>query len=98
MEVILLKDVDQVGLRGDVVSVARGYARNYLFPRKLAEEATAARVTELRKREAVEIVAESVQFLGGRGDDAGGNQFVPAAATAEAADFAPSAADDDIPF
>ncbi len=51
------------------------------------------------KREAVEIVAESVQFLGGRGDDAGGgNQFVPAAATAESADFPPSAADDDIPF
>jgi large subunit ribosomal protein L9 len=51
MEVILLKDVDNVGLRGDVVSVARGYARNFLLPRKLAEEATAARVAELRKRE-----------------------------------------------
>jgi large subunit ribosomal protein L9 len=51
MNVILLKDVDKVGLRGDVVSVARGYARNYLFPRKLAEEATQARVAELRKRE-----------------------------------------------
>jgi large subunit ribosomal protein L9 len=51
MEVILLKDVEHVGLRGDVVSVARGYARNFLFPRRLAEEATAARVAELRKRE-----------------------------------------------
>jgi large subunit ribosomal protein L9 len=51
MEVILLKDVDNVGLRGDVVSVARGFARNFLFPRRLAEEATAARVAELRKRE-----------------------------------------------
>ena len=51
MEVILLKDVDKVGLRGDVVSVARGYARNFLFPRQLAEEATAARVAELKKRE-----------------------------------------------
>jgi large subunit ribosomal protein L9 len=51
MDVILLKDVDKVGLRGDVVSVTRGYARNFLFPRKLAEEATAARVAELRKRE-----------------------------------------------
>ena len=51
MDVILLKDVDKVGLRGDVVSVARGYARNFLFPRRLAEEATAARVAELRKRE-----------------------------------------------
>jgi len=52
MDVILLKDVEKVGLRGDVVSVARGYARNFLLPRKLAEEATAPRVAELRKREA----------------------------------------------
>jgi large subunit ribosomal protein L9 len=52
MEVILLSDVDHVGLRGDVVSVARGYARNYLLPRQLAEEATPARVAELQKRDA----------------------------------------------
>ena len=51
MEVILLDDVEKVGLRGEVVSVARGYARNFLFPRRLAEEATDARVAELRKRE-----------------------------------------------
>src|SRR5260370_4821848 len=55
------------------------------------------------KRESVEIVAESVQFLGSRhgagGDfgDGGGNQVVPAGAAAAAADFA-DAADDDIPF
>ena len=50
------------------------------------------------KREAVEIVAESVQFLGSRGDGegGGGNQFVPAGAS-EGADF-PAATDDDIPF
>jgi len=51
MEVILLRDVEKVGLRGDVVSVARGYARNFLLPRGLAEEATKARVAELAKRE-----------------------------------------------
>ena len=51
MEVILLKDVDNVGLRGDVVSVARGFARNFLFPRGLADEATPARVGEMRKVE-----------------------------------------------
>jgi large subunit ribosomal protein L9 len=51
MEVILLTDVEKVGLRGDVVNVARGYARNYLLPRRLAEEATRARVAELRKIE-----------------------------------------------
>jgi large subunit ribosomal protein L9 len=52
MEVILLSDVEHVGLRGEVVSVARGYARNFLLPRRLAEEATPARVAELRKRDA----------------------------------------------
>jgi large subunit ribosomal protein L9 len=51
MEVILLEDVDKIGLRGDVVSVARGYARNFLLPRRLAEVASDARVAELRKRE-----------------------------------------------
>jgi single-strand DNA-binding protein len=52
------------------------------------------------KREAVEIVAESVQFLGSRGDASGSDapQFVPAGAAGENADFAASAADDDIPF
>ena len=51
------------------------------------------------KRQAVQIIAESVQFLGSRGDAGdGGNQFVPAgAAAADTADF-PQAADDDIPF
>jgi large subunit ribosomal protein L9 len=51
MEVILLKDVEKIGLRGDVVSVARGYARNFLFPRSLAQEATPARVAEMQKRD-----------------------------------------------
>jgi large subunit ribosomal protein L9 len=40
-----------VGLRGEVVNVARGYARNFLLPRRLAEAATPAKVAELRKRE-----------------------------------------------
>jgi single-strand DNA-binding protein len=53
------------------------------------------------KRQAVEIIADNVQFLGSRdgGGGEGGNQFVPAAAAAaENADFTPQAADDDIPF
>jgi large subunit ribosomal protein L9 len=52
VEVILLTDVEKVGLRGDVVDVARGYARNFLLPRRLAETATPARVAELQKRDA----------------------------------------------
>ncbi len=49
VDVILLQDVEHIGLRGDVVHVARGYARNYLLPRKLAEPATAGRVAELKR-------------------------------------------------
>ncbi|HSO00971.1 MAG TPA: 50S ribosomal protein L9 [Gaiellaceae bacterium] len=51
MDVILLSDVDKLGLRGEVVSVARGYARNFLLPRRLAEPATPAKVAELKKRD-----------------------------------------------
>jgi large subunit ribosomal protein L9 len=49
VEVILLRDIEKVGLRGEVVNVAPGYARNFLLPRKLAEQATPARVAEARK-------------------------------------------------
>ena len=59
MEVILLADVEKLGLRGDVVDVARGYARNYLLPRRLAETATQARVTELRRRDARRSLQEA---------------------------------------
>jgi large subunit ribosomal protein L9 len=52
MEVILLQDVEKLGLRGEVVDVTRGYARNYLLPRRLAENATPARVAEVRKVDA----------------------------------------------
>jgi large subunit ribosomal protein L9 len=59
MDVILLQDVDNVGLRGDVVGVARGYARNYLLPRKLAEVATPARVAELERVDARRALQEA---------------------------------------
>src|SRR5919197_4145943 len=62
MDVILRQDVDKVGLRGEVVNVARGYARNFLLPRKLAYEATPARVAELRKVEAHRARHEAKTF------------------------------------
>jgi large subunit ribosomal protein L9 len=52
MQIILLTDVEKLGLRGDVVDVARGYARNYLLPRRLAQTATPALVAELRRVDA----------------------------------------------
>ncbi len=49
MEIILLQDVDKLGVKGDVANVAVGYARNYLLPRKLAEIATPSRVAAARQ-------------------------------------------------
>jgi large subunit ribosomal protein L9 len=59
MQLILLRDVEKIGLRGDVVDVARGYARNFLLPRRLAEVATPARVRELERVEALRALHEA---------------------------------------
>jgi large subunit ribosomal protein L9 len=66
MDVILLTDVEKVGLRGEVVSVARGYMRNYLQPRGLAEVATPARVAEVERREADRARHEASSFEHGQ--------------------------------
>ena len=49
-EAILLKDVENVGERGDVIDVSPGYLRNYLLPRKLAQAATAGGIAEAKRR------------------------------------------------
>ena len=51
MQVVLREDVESLGLRGDVVNVARGYARNFLLPRGLAEAATPGLLRELERRD-----------------------------------------------
>lgn len=48
-DVLLMSDVPRVGSEGDVVQVADGYARNYLFPKKLAAEVTQATRKRLQK-------------------------------------------------
>ena len=48
MKVILLQDVRGQGKKGELVTVSDGYARNFLFPRKLAQEATADNVNTMR--------------------------------------------------
>jgi large subunit ribosomal protein L9 len=62
MKVVLRQDVDKIGLRGEVVEVARGFARNFLLPRKLAEHATPARVAELEKVNAHRALHEAQSF------------------------------------
>ena len=62
MQVILREDVEKIGLRGEVVDVAAGFARNYLLPRKLAETATPAKVAELRKHEEKRARHEAQSF------------------------------------
>jgi large subunit ribosomal protein L9 len=50
-EAILLKDVDQLGERGTVVDVSKGYLRNYLIPRKLAQPATRGAIEAAQRRQ-----------------------------------------------
>lgn len=50
MKVILIKDIKGVGKKGDVVNAADGYARNFLFPRQLAQEATDNNMHILNKK------------------------------------------------
>lgn len=68
MEVLLMVNVPDVGTEGQVVSVADGYARNYLFPRKMAEAVTnaaRARLAKAQKQREAErqAAAEKVRFV-----------------------------------
>lgn len=51
MKVILNQDVKGLGKKGELVNTSDGYARNFLFPRKLASEANSQAMTELQNRE-----------------------------------------------
>ena len=61
-QAILLQDVENVGQRGTVVDVSKGYLRNYLIPRKLAEPATKGSIEAAqRRREAAERAVADAQ-------------------------------------
>ena len=52
MKVVLLRDVKSLGKKDTVVEVSDGYARNFLFPRKLAKEATVGALNDVKIKEA----------------------------------------------
>ncbi len=52
MKVILIQDVKSQGKKGDLITVSDGYAVNFLFPKKLAIEADAAAINDLKNKEA----------------------------------------------
>ena len=54
MKVILLEDVKSVGKKGEMVNASEGYAKNFLFPKKLAIEATKTNVNEYQLKQKAE--------------------------------------------
>ncbi len=67
MQVILTQDVEKVGQRGDIVDVSRGYVRNFLVPRGLAEVATPSKLQEARRR--MEEAAERDRRMAERAEE-----------------------------
>ena len=59
MKVVLLQDVKNVGKRDDILSVSDGYARNFLFPQKLAVEATPGALKEIERKRAAQDAREA---------------------------------------
>ena len=75
MKVVLLQDVRSIGKKGELKEVSDGYARNYLLPRKLAKEANAQAMNELKNAEnakqykiktETENAQKNVDLLGGK--------------------------------
>ncbi len=54
MKIILLQDIKSLGKKGDIVEVNDGYARNYIFPKKLGAEANGKNLNDLKLQKAKE--------------------------------------------
>jgi len=59
MKVILLQDIKGSGKKDDIITVSDGYARNFLFPKKLAVEATPGASKEIARKRAAEAAREA---------------------------------------
>ena len=64
MKVVLLKDVRNMGKRDDILTVSDGYARNFLFPQKLAAEATPGTLKEIERKRAAQDAREAEMKAG----------------------------------
>lgn len=60
MKVVLLADVRGSGKKDDIINVSDGYARNFLFPKKLAAEATPEMLNSLKKQKAAQAHKQDV--------------------------------------
>src|ERR1700750_1756446 len=61
MKVFLLKDVEKVGLSGEIIKVSEGYAANFLIPRKLAIEVTERNAVALQNR--IKVVEKREEII-----------------------------------
>jgi len=61
MKVILLSDIKGVGKKDEIINANDGYARNYLFPKKLAVEATAGNLANLKSKQESNQYRKDVQ-------------------------------------
>ena len=66
MKVVLLKDVKNIGKRDEIITVSDGYARNFLFPQRLAAEATAGTLKEIGKKRAAQEARDAEQLAEAR--------------------------------
>ena len=62
MKVILLKDEKKLGKKGDIVEISEGYARNFVLPKKIAAEATAKNLNDLKLQKAHEAKVAQEQL------------------------------------
>ncbi len=66
MKVVLLQDVKDLGKKGELVNASDGYVRNFLFPRKLAVEATSGRLKEIEDKKSSEKNKKEMELKAAR--------------------------------
>lgn len=68
MKVILKQDVKSLGKKGEIVDANDGYARNFLFPRKLAEQANAQAMSEYKNRQSAQAYKIETETAAAKAD------------------------------